>query len=265
MGIYISGVKGLPEQVQENKEKIATIEEEIEGIDFDAIHNLENQVAENTQDIDDLQQGQGVQDTAINAVASKTSALNQSATTLTVDSNLDVSGNISFTEDDSGNIELNNETNGGNRIVSKQDSNNYISFDSSNCLHIMSDGGEYEFNEDEIKVNGTPIGGGKSIYNHNIYVSTTSNNNFLGSINFYSDSNTPLTSRGDLCAYCYNNSVRVVAYGQVLYNSVWYNCIGAIFGGTNNLDFKIYDGSSIKTESWSLLAGVPLTDSVREV
>ena len=164
MGIYISGVKGLPEQVQKNKEDIKTIQDDIEGIDWDSIHNLENQVAENTQDIDDLQQGQGVQDTAINAVASKTSALNQSATTLTVDSNLSVEGNIGFNNDDSGNIELNNETNGGNKIVSKQDSNNYIDFDSSNNLHIMSDGGEYEFSNDQILVNGTAIGGGSNTY-----------------------------------------------------------------------------------------------------
>ena len=200
MGIYISGVKGLPEQVQENKEKIKTIEEEIEGIDFDAIHNLENQVAENTQDIDDLQQGQGVQDTAINAVASKTSALNQSATTLTVDSNLSVEGNIGFNNDDSGNIELNNETNGGNKIVSKQDSNNYISFDNSNCLHIMSDGGEYEFSEDEIKVNGTPIGG-STLYQHNI---TQDNSYFRLTYTIINDSPTAFSTPSEVASYLYS-------------------------------------------------------------
>ena len=41
MGIYISGVKGLPEQVQQNKEDIKTIQDEIEGIDFETIRALE--------------------------------------------------------------------------------------------------------------------------------------------------------------------------------------------------------------------------------
>ena len=68
MGIYISGVKGLPEQVQKNKEDIKTIQEEIEGIDFEEIRQLENQVAENTQDINNLENGQGVQDQAINGL-----------------------------------------------------------------------------------------------------------------------------------------------------------------------------------------------------
>ena len=65
MAIYISGVKGLPEQVQENKENIKAIQDEIEGIDFEAIRELEEQVAENTEDINNLEGSVGVQNIAI--------------------------------------------------------------------------------------------------------------------------------------------------------------------------------------------------------
>lgn len=75
MGIYISGVKGLPEQVQANKEDITTIKEEIAGIDFDAIRQLEAQVAENTQDINNLEASIGVQNQAINSLNDDVDAL----------------------------------------------------------------------------------------------------------------------------------------------------------------------------------------------
>ena len=68
MGIYISGVKGLPEQVQENKNKIKEVEEQIEGIDFEAVRELQGQVAENTQDINNLEASIGVQNQAINGL-----------------------------------------------------------------------------------------------------------------------------------------------------------------------------------------------------
>ena len=210
MGIYISGVKGLPEQVQENKENIKDIQEEIEGIDWDSIHNLENQVAENTQDINNMEGTIGTQNIAITNLGGRvddledtTSALNQSATTLSVSSNLDVSGNISFTEDDSGNIELNNETNGGNRIVSKQNPSAYIDFDIYNYVHIMSDGGEYEFSEDTIKVNGSPIG--TKLYQHNINYNET--NNLYWCLTIITDSPNPLTFNG-VISYLYNKGFR---------------------------------------------------------
>ena len=75
MGIYISAVKGLPEQVQENKEDIKTIKEEIEGIDFEEIRQLEGQVAENTQDINNLEASIGVQNQAINGLKDRADAL----------------------------------------------------------------------------------------------------------------------------------------------------------------------------------------------
>ena len=75
MGIYISGVKGLPEQVQANKEDIKTIKEDIAGIDFEAIRQLEAQVGENTQDINNLEASIGVQNQAINTLNNDVDAL----------------------------------------------------------------------------------------------------------------------------------------------------------------------------------------------
>ena len=71
MAIYISGVKGLPEQVQENKENIKNIQEQIEGIDFDAIRELEEQVEENTGDINSLEGTIGTQNIAITQLGNR--------------------------------------------------------------------------------------------------------------------------------------------------------------------------------------------------
>lgn len=172
MGIYISGVKGLPEQVQENKEKIKTIEEEIEGIDFDEIRALEDQVVENTQDINNMEGTIGTQNIAITNLGgrvddleTKTQDITRQGSMLYIDTNeVVLNADLAFEADATHKIKLNNEDNGGDKIVSAQDSNNYIDFDSSNNLHIMSDGGEYEFSGDQILVNGTPIGGGSMSY-----------------------------------------------------------------------------------------------------
>lgn len=112
MAIYISGVKGLPEQVQENKENIKTIQEEIEGIDFDHIRELDDQVAENTGDINNLEGAIGVQNIAIESIndtiddnlkprietlENKTTAISydsQNNPLTTIDSSAKVNGNI---------------------------------------------------------------------------------------------------------------------------------------------------------------------------
>lgn len=103
MGIYISGVKGLPEQVQKNKEDIKTIQDEIEGIDFEQIRELEEQVGENTQDINNLEASIGVQNQAINTLNDDVDALETKTQKITYDENdghtkiednLDVNGDI---------------------------------------------------------------------------------------------------------------------------------------------------------------------------
>ena len=198
MGIYISGVKGLPEQVQENKENIKDIQEEIEGIDFDAIHNLENQVAENTQDINNMEGTIGTQNIAITNLGGrvddledKTQDISRQGSMLYIDTgSVVLNADLGF-EDSGVNIKLNNENNGINKIVSAQDSNNFIDFDSSNNVHIMSDGGEYEFRDDTIYVNSSPIGG-STLYEHNIHaIKTAGGRIFMTIIN---DSPTPYTS-----------------------------------------------------------------------
>lgn len=85
MGIYISGVKGLPEQVQENKNKIKEVEEQIEGIDFEAVRELQGQVAENTQDINNLEASIGVQNQAINGLKDRADALESKTQKITYD------------------------------------------------------------------------------------------------------------------------------------------------------------------------------------
>lgn len=111
MAIYISGVKGLPEQVQENKENIKTIQEEIEGIDFEHIRELDDQVAENTGDINNLEGAIGVQNIAIESINDtiddnlkpRIETLENKTTTIsydsvsgdtTIDGSLKVNGNI---------------------------------------------------------------------------------------------------------------------------------------------------------------------------
>ena len=174
MGIYISGVKGLPEQVQENKENIKDIQEEISGIDWDAIHNLENQVAENTQDINNMEGTIGTQNIAITQLGGrvddledKTQDITRQGSQLYIDTaSVCLNADLTFESDAGNDIVLNNDLD--TKIVSSGNSSAYIGFDSGNRLYISSDTAEYEFSEDTIKVNGTPIG--KTFYQHNIMV-----------------------------------------------------------------------------------------------
>lgn len=89
MAIYISGVKGLPEQVQANKEDIQQIKEDIANIDFDAIRELETQVGENTQDINNLEASIGVQNQAINNLKDDVDALESKTQKITYDEQAD--------------------------------------------------------------------------------------------------------------------------------------------------------------------------------
>lgn len=173
MGIYISGVKGLPEQVQENKEKIATIEEEIEGIDFDAIHNLENQVAENTQDINNMEGTIGTQNIAITQLGGrvddlegKTQDITRQGSSLYVDTGeVVLNADLTFETESGSDIKLNPEDSGYsvNKIESTGNSNLDIHFNDS-AVVVNSGGAEYEFINNTIQVNGTPIGRGGSDY-----------------------------------------------------------------------------------------------------
>ena len=173
MGIYISGVKGLPEQVQENKENIKDIQEEISGIDWDAIHNLENQVAENTQDINNMEGTIGTQNIAITQLGGrvddledKTQDITRQGSTLYIDTNeVVLNADLTFETDSGSDIKLNPEDIGyqPNKIESTANSNLNMYFNDSGIV-MHSNGDEYELINGTIQVNGTPIGGGTLRY-----------------------------------------------------------------------------------------------------
>ena len=194
MGIYISGVKGLPEQVQENKNKIKEVEEQIEGIDFEAVRQLQGQVAENTQDINNLEASIGVQNQAINglnddvdALESKTQKItyNEQSGELTIDANVNVKRiNITAAQ-----TPLTADS-----MVSRDDKN-AISLTGANgelSLIVGRTGTQHvlNFNPDgTIDIDGQPVGGSKHMHNVMLYTIGGFNCNLI----ILSDSETPFT------------------------------------------------------------------------
>ena len=236
MGIYISGVKGLPEQVQKNKEDIKDIQDEIEGIDWDSIHNLENQVAENTQDIDDLQQGQGVQDTAINGVSGRVSTLEGKTAGITRDS---VNGITNVNEDLNveGDLTLGDAkaivlgTDGHNSIISSGNANSGFEFDSNDNPVLSTNNNKYVFKDTGIELNGTPIGGGSSLYQHNIkYYRNFSTSYWILHFTIINNNSNTLTYNG-IVNYLYNNQLyninkRIMCTGSNFDGSTYWPVIG---------------------------------------
>ena len=172
MGIYISGVKGLPEQVQENKENIKTIQDEIEGIDFDEIRALEDQVVENTQDINNIEGTIGTQNIAItnlggrvDTLEAKTSEITKSATTTNISGTTTlfnvVVGSTLATQ---GDIEVNRSIlmsyDEGSKMELDINSGTYYGFNNDEQVEIHSDGDVYKFTSSGITLNDNPIGGG---------------------------------------------------------------------------------------------------------
>ncbi|MDV3426525.1 MAG: hypothetical protein LIR50_04970 [Bacillota bacterium] len=204
MGIYISGVKGLPEQVQENKEKIKEIQEEIEGIDFDEIRALEDQVAENTQDINNMEGTIGTQNIAITQLGGRVDDLEAKTQEITRDSDnnitqvgedLHVKGNITL--DNAKSIILGND--GHNAIESSGNGNSYFDFDSQDNPEIGSDGNIYKFTDTGITLNGTPVGGA-TLYQHNIRITSFNYSNCDIRLVIINDSPTAMT-REELTTY----------------------------------------------------------------
>lgn len=211
MGIYISGVKGLPEQVQENKENIKDIQEEIEGIDWDAIHDLENQVAENTQDINNMEGTIGTQNIAItqlggrvDGLEDKTQDISRQGSMLYIDTGeVVLNADLCFESDASNNIVLNNDLD--TKIVSINNSSAFIGFDSTDVFFISSDGAEYEFSNDKIYVNGAPIISQTTKYIHHLVFVSGFDANMTATI--INTSNTPFT-QATLATYLYNSELR---------------------------------------------------------
>lgn len=183
MAIYISGVKGLPEQVQENKENIKTIQEEIEGIDFEAIRELEEQVAENTGDINSLEGTIGVQNIAIadheerlDTLEPKVSALETKTSQIAYDSDND-STNIGTSVKVYGNGEIEArqltalDTRYKDGEISNGVSGIYLVQDGLTAVRIFNSNSgtthTLDFNDDgSLEVDGNPVG--KSYYLHNV-------------------------------------------------------------------------------------------------
>lgn len=247
MGIYISGVKGLPEQVQENKNKIKEVEEQIEGIDFEAVRQLQGQVAENTQDINNLEASIGVQNQTINALGDRTTALERKTQLMSYNDDLsmtDFRNSIEVADDVyassvrvQGDGSLVNTTQSGMHF--KEGANDDVLTIANNdgatphYLHFNGDG--------TLDIDGNPVGGA-TLYLHNIVMSynagadkvnvnaiiinnsatafTTSDDffNYLGSKGFTA------VNKSYLCNgyYAYGNDPHINIISLYAYNNKYY-------------------------------------------
>ena len=268
MGIYISGVKGLPEQVQENKENIKDIQEEIEGIDFDAIHNLENQVAENTQDINNMEGTIGTQNIAITNLGGRVDDLEDKTETITRDSDnnttqvgedLNVEGNISLGNGKS--IILG--TDGHNSIESSGNANSYFDFDSSDNPEAVSNGNVYKFTDTVITLNGTPIGG-KTLYQHNLKIGDSSN--LIATMTLITDSSTALTSRTTirdiLSAKGLDSSAKLIMGSGVFFPDM---PIIGFYASGSYLSVRYYNTNTSTESSFNITNAQTITDTVVEI
>lgn len=180
MGIYISGVKGLPEQVQENKNKIKEVEEQIEGIDFEAVRQLQGQVAENTQDINNLEASIGVQNQAINALGDRTTALESKTQLITYNSDYgmtDFRNSIEVADDVyASSVRVQGD---GSIVNTSQSGMHFKEGANDDTLTIANNDGTtphyLHFNADgTLDIDGNTLG--KSYYRHNISFSYSGDN-----------------------------------------------------------------------------------------
>lgn len=220
MAIYISGVKGLPEQVQENKENIKTIQEEIEGIDFDEIRQLEEQVAENTGDINSLEGTIGVQNIAIadheerlDTLEPKVSALESKTSQIAYDSDND-STNIGASVKVYGNGEIEarqltaSDTHYKDGEISNGVSGIYLVQDGLTAVRIFNSNSgtshTLDFNDDgSVEVDGKPVG--KQYYQHTLNIALSGQAVAYWTTIITSDP-TPLTAP-TLASYLYNKGI----------------------------------------------------------
>ena len=195
MGIYISAVKGLPEQVQENKEDIKTIKEEIEGIDFEEIRQLEAQVGENTQDINNLEASIGVQNQAINGLNDRADALESKTQLMSYNSDLsmtDFRNSIEVADDVyARNVRVEGD---GSIVNTTQSGFHFKEGANDDTLTIANNDGTtphyLHFNADgTLDIDGNPVGASKHIHNVMLYITNVLNCNLI----IQSDSDTPFT------------------------------------------------------------------------
>ena len=249
MGIYISGVKGLPEQVQENKNKIKEVEEQIEGIDFDAIRELQDQVAENTQDINNLEASIGVQNQAINGLKDRADALERTTQLMSYNDDLsmtDFRNSIEVADDVyARNVRVEGD---GSIVNTTQSGMHFKEGANDDTLTIANNDGAtphyLHFNADgTLDIDGQPVGGGSTLYEHNIgvvYASTTLKLCLL------SDRSTAYSTIGQIAKYLNGKGLNAaskqhVASGAYVENQQACIVIGAYASSTTELDFYSFN------------------------
>lgn len=249
MGIYISGVKGLPEQVQANKEDIKTIKEEIEGIDFEEIRQLEEQVGENTQDINNLEASIGVQNQAINGLKDRADALERTTQLMSYNDDLsmtDFRNSIEVADDVyARNVRVEGD---GSIVNTTQSGFHFKEGANDDTLTIANNDGAtphyLHFNADgTLDIDGQAVGA-KPLYQHRLVISVVGQGNYFNLI-LISEKSTALTLN-ELYTLLYNNGFRgnsslysVQDYIDIdLVNSTFKKMVG-IMGQSNSVYARI--------------------------
>jgi len=284
MGIYISGVKGLPEQVQENKNKIKEVEEQIEGIDFEAVRQLQGQVAENTQDINNIEASIGVQNQTINALGDRTTALERKTQLMSYNDDLsmtDFRNSIEVADDVyASSVRVQGD---GSIVNTTQSGMHFKEGANDDVLTIANNDGAtphyLHFNGDgTIDIDGQPVGGGKK-YVHNIRLFGGSNNTII-TLLITNDSNEAIDTISKVKNYLSSNNFNLdskllVANGFTFYTesgntrpmpivgiylNLNSNTITA-FGGVVSTSTNKYIPLSIPVESYIALTGDTIVEA----
>ena len=254
MGIYISGVKGLPEQVQKNKEDIKTIQDEIEGIDFEQIRELEEQVAENTGDINNLENAIGVQNQAINTLNDDVDALETKTQAMSYS---DYYGYTEFTDsikatDDvyASNVRVMGD---GSIVNASQSGMHFKEGANDDTLTIANNDGAtphyLHFNADgTLDIDGQPVGGA-TLYQHNIALTIVGLS--VTNVVVITNDDTPFTTDTFRQYLITNGLGSTAANGLNLYNlgyasSKMYSYRTIYYYG-NNIKVDTYDYSTSST------------------
>ena len=249
MGIYISGVKGLPEQVQENKNKIKEVEEQIEGIDFDAIRELQDQVAENTQDINNLEASIGVQNQAINGLKDRADALERTTQLMSYNDDLsmtDFRNSIEVADDVyARNVRVEGD---GSIVNTTQSGMHFKEGANDDTLTIANNDGAtphyLHFNADgTLDIDGQPVGA-KQLYLHRLSMLVVGQGNYFNLI-LTSEKSTALTIN-EIYTLLYDNNFRgnsslysVMDYISIdLVNSTFKKMVG-IFAQSNSVYARV--------------------------
>ena len=243
MAIYISGVKGLPEQVQANKEDIEQIKEDIANIDFDAIRELETQVGENTQDINNLEASIGVQNQAINGLGDRVTTAEGKITQLESDTR-----KITYnaTDDETRIQGTTRIANIKNNRIGEDDS--IITFGTANGIELRQ--GTHIMNYDDqgnLYLDGIQVvaggGGGVDLFQHNIILKYP--NNFELALIIYTDSGTSFdyTSFKNYMSDNFSSNKLPVS-GYVVVSGNYYNAYAITHTLPNSFQISYNTGTS---------------------